>query len=131
LQRLKEAASQEALQTKELKRRETDMILKMEELHKSDQETKKLLFKKSQETLWIYARNTDLRAEVDGLEETLGSRDEEVTQLKERLAKLEEELVRKDEQFLQTKDELTRDVAESRDASWGGPFSDWFDQNNC
>ena len=61
-QKLKEAASQNALQIKELTRRETGRILEMAELRKSDQETKKLLFEKSQETLRIYVRNTDLQA---------------------------------------------------------------------
>jgi len=59
MKKLREAASQDALQAKELKRRETGMILEMAELRKSDQETKKILFEKSQETLRIYARNTD------------------------------------------------------------------------
>ena len=117
---MKEAAGQDALQAKELKRRETSMILEMAELRKSDQEIKKLLFEKSQETLRIYAKNTDLRAEVDGLKEMLGNRDAEVAQLTEKsikleeeMAKMKEELVHKDELFLRTKDELTRDAAES------------------
>jgi len=79
MQRLREAASKKVLQTKELKRHETGMILEMAELRKSDQETKKLLFEKSQENLRIYSRSTNLRAEVEGLTEKLGSRDEEVT----------------------------------------------------
>ena len=58
--------------------------MEMAELRKSDQETKELLFEKSQETLRIYARNTDLHAEVVGLTEKLGTRDEEVTLLKEK-----------------------------------------------
>jgi len=74
LQKLREAAGQDALQSKDLKRRETGMIFEMAELRKSDQETKKLLFEKSQETLRIYARNIDLRNEVDGLKETLDNR---------------------------------------------------------
>ena len=45
------------VRSKELKLRENGMILKIAELRKSDQETKKLLFEKSQETLRIYARN--------------------------------------------------------------------------
>ena len=110
MQKLREAAGQDTLEAKELKRRETGMILEMAELRKSDQETKKLLFEKSQETLRIHARNTNLRAEVDGLKETLGNRDEEVVQLKEKSAKLKEELVRKDELFQQTNDELTGDA---------------------
>jgi len=83
MQKLKEAAGQDAPQVKELTHRETDRILEMVELRKSDQETKKLLFEKSQETLSIYARNTDLQAEGDDLKEKLGSKDAEVAQLKE------------------------------------------------
>jgi len=120
MQKLKEIASQDALQAKELKRCETGMILEMAEHRKTDQETKKLLFKKSQETLRIYARNTDLRAEVDDLTEKHDSKDVEVAQLmensarlEEEMARLKEELVRKNELFLETKDELTRDVVES------------------
>jgi len=109
------------------------------------------LFEKSQKTLRIYAKNTDLRAEVDDLEEKVGSRDVEVaqlkeesaqlkgksTQLKEQLAKLKEELVCKNKHFLQTKDELTRDAAESyatgfEDAMTQVPvcIPNWADEEN-
>ena len=110
------------------------MILEMAELRKSHQETKKLLFEKSQETLRIYARNTDLQAEVDDLTEKLGSRDEEVAHLKEKSAQLEEEmgrlkeeLVHKDELFQQTKDELTGDV----DGAYAAGFEDAIAQVAC
>jgi len=113
-------ASQEILQTTELKCLLTGLPLEVDELRKTDQETKKLLLEKAQETLRLYTRNGDLQAEVDGLKEKLGRRDEEVTQLKEKSTKLEEEmanlkeeLVRTDELFQQTKDELTSDAAES------------------
>jgi len=141
MQKLKEAASQDTLQIKELTRRETGRILEMAELRKFDQETKKLLFQKSQETLRIYARNTDLRDEVNDLVEKLGSRDAEVvqleeestqlkvklTQLEEQLAKMREELVRKDEHFLQTKDELTCNAVES----YAAGFEDALAQVAC
>jgi len=71
------------------------------------------LFEKSQETLRLYARNDDLRSEVDGLKKELGSRDEEMAQLKKEMAKVKEEVICKDELFQQTKDELTSDVANS------------------
>jgi len=56
--------------------------MEVEELCKADRETKGLLFEKSQETLRLYARNGDLRTEVDGLKKELGSRDEEMVQMK-------------------------------------------------
>jgi len=118
--REQELDSQEILPTTKLKRRLTSLTQEVDELRKADQETKKLLFKKSRETLRLYARNDNLQAEVDGLKEKLGNRDEEVTQLREKLAKLEEEmanlkeeLVHKDELFQETKEKLTNDVAES------------------
>ena len=76
-------ASKEILQTTELKHRLIGLTLEVDELRQTNRETKKLLFEKSQETLRLYARNGDLRDEVDGLKEKLGDKDEEVTQLKE------------------------------------------------
>jgi len=127
MQKLKKVANQDALQIKELTCRETGKILEMAELRKSDLATKKLLFEKSQETLSLYAKNTDLRADVDDLMGKLGSKEAEVDQLKEesaqlreksiqleeQLSKLREELARKDELFVHTKDELVCDAAES------------------
>jgi len=95
-------------------------------------ELRQILFDKSKEILRLYARNGDLRAEVDDLMGKLGSTDEEVTQLRqkssnleeemakleEEMSKLREELVCKDEIFLQTKDELTRDATESYTAGF-------------
>jgi len=96
------------------------LVLEVDELRQADQETKRLLFEKSQETLRIYARNNDLCTEMDSLKKELGSKDEEMAQAKEALAKLEEEVarlkeevVRKDELFQQTKYELTNDAADA------------------
>jgi len=47
MQRAKEMASQEALQTTKLKCRMIGLTLEVEELHKTDRETKSLLFEKS------------------------------------------------------------------------------------
>jgi len=85
----------------------------MEELRKTDRETKALLFEKSHEALRLYARNNDFRTEVDWLKRELASKDEEMAQQKEVLVKLKEELAHKDELFQQTKDELTSDSADS------------------
>jgi len=119
MRRVKELASQEALQATKLKRRVTRLTLEVEELRKADRETKGLLLEKSQETLRIYASNNDLLTEVDSLKKEVGSKDEEMTQVMEALTKLEvemarlkEEVVRKDELFQQTKVELTSDVAD-------------------
>jgi len=92
MQRAKEMANQETLQTTELKRRVTGLTLEVEELRKIDRETKAILFEKSQETLRLYSRNDDLRTEVDGLKKELTSRDGEMAQLKE-------DMVCKDELF--------------------------------
>ena len=75
----------------------------------------------------LYARNGDLRTEVDGLKKKLGSRDEEMSQVKEELAKLKEEIVRKDELFQQAKDELTSDVVDS----YAAGFEDAMTQVVC
>ena len=118
MQRAKELANQEVLQSTKLKRRVTGLTLEVEELRKADRETEALLFEKSQEALRLYARNDELRTEVDGLKRELASRDEEMAQQKEELAKLKEELAHKDELFQQTKDELTSDVTDSNAAGF-------------
>jgi len=98
----------------------TGLTLEVEELRKANRETKGLLFEKSQKTLRIYARNSDLRTEVECLKKELGGKDEEMAEVKETLAKLDEEMaklkeevVHKDELFQQTKDELTSDATDS------------------
>lgn len=113
LSMMQKAREQEILEIMELKRRSIGMALEVDELRKSDQETKKLLFEKSQETLRLHARNGDLRAEVGKLKEKL----EEVTQLRKKSAQLEvmvgqlkEELARMDKLFQETKKKLTNDV---------------------
>jgi len=50
MRKAKELANQEVLQTAELKRRVTELSLEVEELRRTHQETKALLFGKSQET---------------------------------------------------------------------------------
>ena len=72
--------NQEVFQSTKLKRRVIELTLEVEELRKADRETKGLLFEKSQETLRLYARNDDLRIEVNGLKKELASRDEEMVQ---------------------------------------------------
>jgi len=98
----------------------TGLTLEVEEFRKVDRETKGLLFEKSQETLRIYSRNSDIRTELDSLKKDLGSKDEEMAQVKEEstklkkeVARMKEEVVRKDELFQQTKDELTSDADDS------------------
>jgi len=80
--------------------------LEVEELWKVHQETKALLFRKSQEAMGLYARNNNPRTEVEKLKGELAGRDEEV-------ARQKEELAQKDELLQKTKDELTSDVAYS------------------
>ena len=120
-------ASQEVFQSSKLKCRVTGLTLEVEELRKADRETKGLLFKKSEETLRLYARNSDLRTEVDGLKKELTNKDEEMAQLKEELTKLKEEMDCKDESFQQTKDELTSDVVDT----YAAGFEDTMAQVAC
>jgi len=75
-------------------------------LRRVRQETKALLFGKSQEALGLYARNNDLRTEVEKLKEELAEIDEEV-------ARLKEELAQKDELLQKTKEDLMSDAVES------------------
>jgi len=70
------------------------------------QETKALLFGKSQEALGLYARNNDLCTDVEKLKEELTGRDEEV-------ARMKKEMAQKDELLQKTKENLMSDVAES------------------
>jgi len=51
MQKLRGAVSQDTLQVKELKRRETALYLYAADLHKFDLATKKILFEKSEEAL--------------------------------------------------------------------------------
>jgi len=99
MQKQKEAASQDALHVKELTRREIGRILEMAEFCKSDLATKKLLFEKSQKTLGLYAKNTDLRVDVNDLTGKLGSWEAEVVQLKEESAQLKEKSAQLEEQI--------------------------------
>jgi len=67
MQKLREAASQDALQIKELKHRETALYLEVSNLCQTDKETKKLLFRKSQEALGAHAKVLALRTKIIGL----------------------------------------------------------------
>jgi len=84
MQKLKEAASQDAHQIKRLKHRENALYLEAADLHKAELAAKKLLFEKSQEAIVAHAKVLYLRTEVIGLKE-------EVAQSKQKYAKLEEE----------------------------------------
>ena len=57
MQELKEAASQDDLQIKKLKDRETALYLEVSYLCQTDKETKKLLFEKSQEALSAHSKH--------------------------------------------------------------------------
>jgi len=110
MRKLKEAASQDALQIKEFKHRETALYLEATDLRKSEIAVKKLLFEKSQEALGAHTKVLSLRTKIIGLtekaedsQEKMARLEEKSSQQEERLAKLEEELARKDELFKQTK----------------------------
>jgi len=134
MQKLKEAASHNALQIKAFKHRETALYLEVADLHKSETTVKKLLFEKSQEALGAQAKVLTLRTEIIGLKEKAEESQEKVARLEEkssqqeeRLAKLEEELARKDELFKQTKEEHTNDVADA----YAVGFEDAMAQVSC
>jgi len=107
MQKLKEAASQDALLIKELKHRETAIYLEVLDLRKYELATKKLLFEKSQEALGAHAKVLDLWTEVVGLKEE-GARlqeksvklEEESVQLKKKSSQLEEQLAKLKEKFV-------------------------------
>ena len=78
----------------------------MSDLHQTDKETKKLLFKNSQEALSAHSKILTLRTEIVGLQEKaeesqakMARLEERSTQQEIRLGQLEEELARKDELF--------------------------------
>jgi len=106
LWKAKELAKEKFLQVASLKRQVTKLTLEVEELRKVHQETKALLFGKSQEVLGIYVKNNDLRTEVENLKEELAKRNEEVARQKEKLA-------HKDELLQKTKEEMMSDSADS------------------
>ena len=106
MRKAKEMANKEVLQTVELKRQVTGLTLEVEELRRTSQETKVLLFGKSQEALRLYVKNNDLYIKVEKLKGELVSRDEEV-------ARQKEEIAQKNELLQKTNDELMSDVADS------------------
>jgi len=83
MRKVKELVKKKALQAVGLKRQVTGHTLEVEELRRTQQETKALLFGKSQEALGLYARNNNLRTEVERLEGELIGRDEDMAKLKE------------------------------------------------
>jgi len=120
VQELREAASRDALQIKKLTQRETALYLELLDLRQTDNETKRLLFEKSQEALSAHAKVLSLRNKVIDLQEKAEEShakmvrlEERATQQEVRLGQLERELVCKDELFNQTKEELTNDDADS------------------
>jgi len=97
MHKAREAASEEALQVKDLKHREIALYLEAADLRQFELATKKLLFEKSQEALRAHAKVLDLRTEVIGLKEEgvclkekTTNLEEETTQLKEKSTHLEE-----------------------------------------
>ena len=134
VQKLKEAAGQDALQIKNLSQRETALYIEVSSLRQTDEETKKLLFEKSEETLHAHAKILDLRKEVIDLHEKakqslakMARLEEKVTQQEVQLGQLEGELARKDKLFNQTKEELTNDVVDA----FGAGFEDTMAQVAC
>ena len=99
---MKELSKEEALQAARFKRQVSGLTLEVEELWKVHQETKTLLFGKSQEA---YARNNELRSEMEKLKEELAGRDEEVAR-------------QKDELLWKTKEDLMSDVTDSYTAGF-------------
>jgi len=69
MQEVREAASQDALQIKKLKQRETALYLEVLDLSQTDKETKRLLFEKSQETLSAHSKVLSLQNGVIDLQE--------------------------------------------------------------
>ncbi|XP_068498159.1 uncharacterized protein [Phaseolus vulgaris] len=100
--KLREAASQDALQIKKLTQRETALYLDLADLRQIDKETKRLLFEKSQEALSAHSKVLSLCNEVielqeEKVEETQAKMtrlEERATQQEVRLGQLERELVR-------------------------------------
>jgi len=132
--KLKEAASQDALQIKKLTQCETALHLELVDLRQTDKETKRLLFEESQEALSAHAKILPLRNEVivlqDKVEDTQAKMvrlEERATQQEVRLGQLEGELVRKDEVFSEIKEELTNDVV----GAYGVRFEDAMAQVAC
>jgi len=125
--KLREAASQDALQIKKLTQRETALHLELADLLHTDKETKRLLFEKSQEVLSAHAKILPLRNKVIELKEKVEEAQAKMTRLEERetqqkvrLGQLEGELVHKYELFSEIKDELTNDAA----GAYGAGFED-------
>jgi len=67
--KLREATSQDALQIKQLTHRETALHLELADFRQTNKETKRLLFKKSQEALSAHSKILPLRNEAIELKE--------------------------------------------------------------
>jgi len=118
--KLREMASQDALQIKKLTQRETALHIELADLRQIDKESKRLLFEKSQEALSAHAKILPLLNEVIALQEKaeetqakMARLEERATQQEVRLDQLEGELVRKDELFSEIKKKLISDAAEA------------------
>ena len=132
--KLKEAAGQDALLIKNLSQCEAALYLEVSSLRQADEETKKLLFEKSQEALRAHAKILDHRKEVIDLQEKAEESQAKMVRLEERatqqevqLGQLEGELACKVEHFNQTEEELTIDVADA----YGVGFEDAIAQVAC
>ena len=132
--KLREAASQDALQIKKLTQRETALHMELADLRQTNKETERLLFKKSPEALSAHAKILPLRNEVIDLQEKveelqakMARLEERVTQQEVGLGQLEGELVRKDKLFSQIKEELDSDATGAYDVG----FEDAMAQVEC
>jgi len=81
---LREATSQDALQIKKLKQRETALYLEVTDLCQTKKETKRLFFKKSQEALSSHLKVLSLRNEVIDLQEKVEASQAKMARLEER-----------------------------------------------
>ena len=122
------------LQAKKSSQRETTLHQELENLRRTEKETKKLLFEKSQEALQAQSKILPLRNEVielkDKAEEVqakMAKLEERATQREIQLGQLEGELTHKVELFMQTEEELTNDVVDA----YGAGFEDALAQVAC
>ena len=125
VQKMKEAAGQDAFQIKNLTQRETALYLKVSSFCQADKETKKLLFEKSQEVLRAHAKILDIRKEVIELQEKAEESQSKMAKLEKRatqqevhLGQLEGELAHKGKLFKQKEEELTNEVADAYSAGF-------------
>ena len=87
--KLREAASQDALQIKKLTQHETALYPELVDLRQIDKETKRLLFEKSQETLSAHLKVLSLCNEVIELQEKAEEVQAKMTRMEERATQQE------------------------------------------